>query len=476
MLHKTTGLVGLPATRQAQPLRSGEVSATELVTAHLDRIERLNPQINAIITLDREGALRRAEAADAVAPERRGPLHGLPIAIKDTAQTAGMRTTFGHPLFADNVPTANDLHVERILQAGAVLIGKTNVPEFAAGSNTVNRVFGPTRNPYDLDRSVGGSSGGAAAALAARLVPIADGSDMGGSLRNPASFCGVVGLRPTPGAVPNADATNAFNPLVTNGPMGRTVADTALLLSVMARPTGSTPFAPTVDHAALLDPAPAELRGLRVAYAPDLAGRVPVAPDVRAVIAATAKVLEQTGAHVEFACPDLDGADEAFRTLRAAEFDANWHALLDEHPDDFVDFLADNIRQGRRLSGRQVIRAYTEITRLTRAAEQFFADYDVVLAPVAQLAPFPVQLDWPNQVDGVAMSDYLDWMRAAWLFTPLGAPALSLPAGFTPDGLPVGAQLLTCAGDDAGLLRVALALEQALDLPVTDPFEGAPTA
>src|ERR1700712_581313 len=204
------GIVELPAVRQAELVRTGEISAVELVRAHLDAIDELNPKINAIVTLDRDGALRRAEAADDVPADRRGPLHGLPVAIKDTAQTAGMRTTFGHPLFADNVPAVNDPHVDRILQAGAVLIGKTNVPEFAAGSHTFNRVFGPTRNPYDVTRSVGGSSGGAAAALAARLVPIADGSDMGGSLRNPASFCGVVGMRPTPGLVPSSAERDAF--------------------------------------------------------------------------------------------------------------------------------------------------------------------------------------------------------------------------------------------------------------------------
>ena len=461
-MHNTTDLVQLSATWQAHLLRAGETCVTELVTAHVDRIAELNPAINAIITLDYDGALRQAKAAESVAPEQRGPLHGLPIAIKDTAQTAGMRTTFGHPLFAENIPATNDPHVDRILAAGAVLIGKTNVPEFAAGSNTVNRIFGPTLNPYNPLRSAGGSSGGAAAALAARFVPIADGSDMGGSLRNPASFCGVVGLRPTPGLVPNAETFNAFNPLATNGPMARTVADAALLLSVMARPTSSTPAAPRIDQDALRDLEPAELRGLRVAYAPDLEGRIPVESEVRAVIASTAEVLEQAGAHVELACPDLDGADEAFRTLRAAEFDASWHALLDANPDDFVDFLADNIRQGRRLTGRDVMRAYVEITRLTRAAEQFFSHYDLVLAPVAQLAPFPVEIDWPKQVDGVPMNDYLDWMRAAWLFTPLGVPAISLPAGATPDGLPVGAQLLAAAGDDAGLLRIALTLEHAL--------------
>ena len=463
-------VVHLSATRQVDLLRRGDITAVELMTAHLDRIEQMNDQVNAIVSLDGDRALDQAAAADALPAERRGPLHGLPIAVKDTAQTAGMRTTFGHPLFANNIPNVNDLHVERILQAGAVLIGKTNVPEFAAGSHTVNRVFGATRNPYDLGRSVGGSSGGAAAALAARFIPIADGSDMGGSLRNPASFCGVVGLRPTPGVVPNRDATNAFDPLVTNGPLARTVRDAALLLSVMARPLRSAATGPTLATADLRALAPADLRGLRVAYAPDLGGRIPVDSDVRAVIAATAGALERAGADVQPACPDVGGADDAFRVLRAAQFDVSWHELLQANPEGFVDFLADNIRQGAKVSGRDVMQSYDEVTRLTRSADRFFDDYDLVLAPAAQLPPFPVEWDWPREVGGTPMRDYLEWMRATWLFTPLGIPAVSLPAGYTPGGLPIGAQLLARAGDDTVLLGIALAIEQALDVPGTDPL------
>lgn len=458
-MNSSLEIVGLTACRQAELVCAGQLTATELVTAHLDRIETLNPRVNAIVSVDREGALRRAAAADAMPQERRGPLHGLPIAIKDTAQTAGTRTTFGHPMFADNVPTVNDLHVERILQAGAVLIGKTNVPELAAGSHTFNRVFGATRNPYDLSRSAGGSSGGAAAALASYFVPIADGSDMGGSLRNPASFCNVVGFRPTPGVVPNTGEKDAFNPLVTNGALGRNVADVALLMSVMAQPA---PFG---------SPTPRDLRGLRIAYAPDLGGRVPVDPGVAEVIANTAAVLERAGADITVDCPDLDGSDRAFRTLRAAEFDASWHQYLESDPAAFVDFLADNIAQGATLRGRDVMAAYSEITRLTQCATRFFADYDAVLAPVSTLPPFPVEWDWPKSVNGTAMHDYLDWMRAAWLFTPLGIPGLSLPAGFTTAGLPVGAQLLAAPGNDLELLRIALALEMALALPLANPLE-----
>jgi amidase len=460
-VHLVSGphdLVSLSAIAQRTLLHDGQISAVELVGAHLERINALNPQVNAIVTVDAQRAVEQAAAADALPPDRRGPLHGLPIAIKDTVQTAGMRTTFGHPLYTNNIPPVNDLHVERILDAGAILIGKTNVPEFAAGSHTVNRVFGPTRNPHDLTRSAGGSSGGAAAALAAHFVPIADGSDMGGSLRNPASLCGVVGMRPTPGLVADRSAPNGFNPLVTIGPMARSVSDVMLLWSVLHRPLSAT--------------SPLDLRGMRVAYAPDLDSLVPVDPDVRDVLAATAGVLERAGAHVEHACPDLTNADVAFRHLRAAEFDANWHELAGQGPDVLVDFLAENVRAGAHLRGRDVIRAYEEITRLTRAAEDFFARYDLVLAPASQLPAFPLGWDWPREVDGVPMTDYLEWMRAAWLFTPLGIPTLSLPAGHTRSGLPVGAQLLTRAGSDETLLRIALSLEQILALPHIDPLEG----
>lgn len=352
-----------------------------------------------------------------------------------------------------------------------MLIGKTNVPEFAAGSHTFNRVFGPTRNPYDVTRSVGGSSGGAAAALAARLVPIADGSDMGGSLRNPASFCSVVGMRPTPGLVPDSAERDAFNPLATNGPLVRTVDDVALVLSVIAAPPSSDTYDAQPNTAGLRSLRAADLRGLRVAYTADLGGRVPVDPEVGDVIASTAALLEQAGAGVEHACPDLDGSDEAFRTLRAADFDANWRDLLAAHPDGFVDFLADNIRQGASLSGRDVMTAYAELTRLRQSAARFFGDYDLVLAPVTQIAAFPVDWTWPRSVNGTPMHDYLDWMRSAWLFTPLGIPALSLPAGFTPAGLPVGAQLLAAPGRDLTLLRIASALESALNLPAANPLK-----
>jgi amidase len=450
----------------AAMVRSRQVSAAEVLEDHLRQIDSLNPTVNAIVTLDEEGARHAAAEADKAlaAGSDVGPLHGLPIAFKDTARTKGMRTTFGHPRFADYVPDDDDAHVRLILAAGAIRLGKTNVPEHAAGSHTVNRVFGATRNPYDPTRSAGGSSGGAAASLAAGFQPIADGSDMGGSLRNPASFCNVVGLRPTPGLVPDGGA-NALCPLGVVGPMGRTARDAALLLGVMSAPgmdDGGAVAARATRFVAEVDAAGhdgEDFRGLRVAFAPTLGGRVPVEREVLDVVDRQARLLAELGADVELACPDLDGSDEAFRTLRAAAFDSLWGDELAAEPDVFNYFLAGNIREGAALTGRDVVRAEEEVTRLARGADQFFGRYDVVIAPAAQVAPFPVELDFPTVVAGQQLETYLDWMRAAYLFTPLGIPGLSVPAGFTPSGLPVGLQMLTRRGSDLRLLRLAAAFE-----------------
>ncbi|GAA3645618.1 amidase [Nocardioides ginsengisoli] len=445
----------------------GDFSAREVLAAHLDRIDRDNPTVNAIVTLDREGAERAAAAADEEAVRRRAaglplaPLHGVPIAFKDTHATAGLRTTYGSPLHADNVPTADDEVVRRIQDAGAVRTGKTNVPEFAAGSHTFNEVFGPTHNPYAVGRTAGGSSGGAAAALAARFQPIADGSDMGGSLRNPASMCNVVGLRPTPGRIAEPTTGVAFTPLAVSGPMGRTVDDTALLLSVMSGPHRHDPMSMHGEHPSADAVTAADLRGLRVAWAPTLGDRVAMERQVLDVLDPAVKVFTELGADVEHACLDLDGSDDAFRVLRAAEFDLMWGDRLAAEPDAFKADIVWNINEGRKSSGRDVMRAFAELTRLQRAAHDFFDDYDVLLAPVSQVAAFPVEQIWPTDIDGIPQHTYLDWMRASYLFTPLGVPAISVPAGFTPDGLPVGLQIITRARTESTLLGIAAAFEAA---------------
>lgn len=463
----------MDATELRALIGASKVSAVEVLDAHLDRIRSLNPVVNAVVSIDEAAARKAAVAADrkTVAKEFLGPLHGLPISFKDTARTAGMKTTYGSLRYTDNIPDTNDLHVQRILDAGAVPIGKTNVPEHAAGSHTVNRVFGTTRNPYDHRMSAGGSSGGAAAALAAGFQPIADGSDMGGSLRNPASFCNVVGLRPTPGTVPN-DGPNVISPLTVVGPMARSVSDAALLLSVMAGRSDQDPYSTTDYDVVLNQDQPIDLAKLRIAFAPTLGGRIPVSKDVADVVGAQAKMFESLGAKVELACPDLDGADEAFRVIRAAEFDAEWRQPLQEQPEAFNPFLTWNIEEGAKLSGRDVIRAQETMTRLMRNAAGFFTRYDLVLAPAAQVAPFPVELQYPTEINGQPQHSYLDWMRAAYLFSPLGIPAISVPAGFTPSGLPVGLQMLSARGQDAHLLRIAKSYEHLSTAFRTPPNKG----
>jgi amidase len=320
--------------------------------------------------------------------------------------------------------------------------------------------------------SAGGSSGGAAAALAAGFQPIADGSDMGGSLRNPASFCNVVGLRPTPGMIPNADGANVFSHLTVCGPMARTVQDTALLFSVMAGHSDRDPLSATDNPALLAAPEPMDLSSLRIAYAPTLGGRVPVSKEVLDVLEPQARLFESLGARVEIACPDLEGSEEVFRTIRAAEFDAEWGEELRADPEAFNSILTWNIEEGSSLSARDMIRAQESMTRLVRSTADFFTHYDLVLAPAAQVAPFPVELQYPTEINGQPQHSYLDWMRAAYLFTPLGIPAISVPAGFTREGLPIGLQMLSARGTDGTLLRIARSFEQLTTISRTPPNKG----
>jgi amidase len=452
-----------PATELAALVRAREVSARELLDAHLARIARLDPALNAIVTLDADGARAAADAADAALAAGRpvGPLHGLPVAHKDTHLTGGMRTTWGSPLFADHVPEDDELVVARLRAAGAIRVGKTNTPEFAAGSHTFNPVFGVTHNPYRHGLSAGGSSGGAAGALAAGLVPVAEGSEMGGSLRNPAAFCNVVGLRPTPGRVPTWPAPIGWSTLSVQGPMGRTVADVALQLSAIAGPDLRVPISLEGDGAGFAAPLPEDLTGLRIAWAPDLGGRVTVDPAVTAVLAASVPVFEELGASVEEDCPDLTGADEAFGTLRAWLFEAAHLEKSRRHPELVKESIRWNAEMGAKLSGPELARAEMAHTTLYERVVSFFDRYDVLLAPTTQVLPFPVELEYPTEIGGVQQENYLEWMRSCTLITPTGCPALSVPGGFTPDGLPVGLQVIAPPRADRRVLEVGHAFEQA---------------
>jgi len=468
------------AVALAGMLRRREVSAREVVSAHIARIEAFDPAINAIVTRTFEAAMARAADADEVAARggSLGLLHGLPVAHKDLAETAGVRTTYGSPLFATNVPQRDALVVQRMAQAGAISLGKTNVPEFGAGSHTVNPVFGATHNPYDLSRSAGGSSGGAAAALAARFIALADGSDLGGSLRNPASFCNVVGLRPSPGRVPDWPFADAADQFAVVGPMGRTVADTALLLAVLAGPDPRVPLALEEPPPALDEPAQVgallnrDISGLRIAWSPDLG--LPVEPEVLQVLAPARQVLAALGGIVTDAAPDLSGADEVFRTFRAFAFATFRRQLLTQAPDLIGPNVTWNIQRGLALTTADLSRATVLRAELADRISAFFADSDVLACPVTQVAPFDVTLDWVHEINGHPLQTYLDWMASAYLISATGLPAISVPAGFTAGGLPVGLQLVGRRRGDWDLLAVARAFESATGHAASVP-QSAPS-
>lgn len=465
----TDQLCAMTAVDQAAQIRSRAISCRELVEAHLRRIERLNPLVNAIVTLVPEQALAAAEACDAALaagaapPPEVAPLYGLPVAHKDLNETRGIRTTYGSPIFADHVPDFDSLIVERLRGAGAISIGKTNTPEFGAGSQTFNQVFGATRNPYDPSKTCGGSSGGAAVALACAMVPLADGSDMGGSLRNPAGYCNVVGFRTTPGRVPVWPDQAPFVPLSVDGPMARTVADVALMLSAIAGPDPRAPLSLGEPGARFADPLEGELRGLRVAWSPDLGG-LPVDPRTAAVFAARRADFEALGCAVEEATPDLRDADEIFITLRALRFELGLGEHLDRRRAQLKDTVIWNIEAGRRLSGPEVGRAMRLHSALLARMRDFFARYDALVLPVSQVPPFPIEQPFVTEIAGVKLENYLAWMRSCYWITTTLQPAIAVPAGFTPEGLPVGLQIVGRPRDELGVLRLAYGYEQATQL------------
>jgi amidase len=449
------------ASELAAGLRAGTFSAREVMEAHLARIEAVNPRVNAIVTLvEPERALAAADAADRARArgEPLGVLHGLPLAVKDLEETAGLRTTYGSPLFADHVPGADSLMVARLKRAGGIIIGKTNTPEFGAGSQTFNRVFGATRNPYDLARTPGGSSGGAAAAVAAGLVPVADGSDLGASVRNPAAFCNLVSLRPTAGRIPDPGPGDLWNPLAVLGPIGRSVDDLALFLQAVAGPDPGDPLSlqdPPETFAADLR---ADPRGLRIAWSRDLGG-LPVDPEITRVLEAQRATFSALGCVVEDAEPDFAGADEAFETLRALGY-AGMEPILDDLKPD----LAENVRIGLRLTGPQVARGLALRTEAFQRMAALLERYDALAAPVTQVPPYPVEVEWPREVDGTPMGSYIEWFRSCSRISVTAHPAMSVPAGFTADGLPVGLQLVGRHRGELDLLRLARAFTEATGL------------
>jgi amidase len=453
----------LDARDLAARIARREASAREVMAAHLARIERFDPQLNAIVArLDREAALALAADADErqARGEQTGPLHGLPIAFKDTHAAVGFPHTMGSPILRDHRPLADAVLVERIRRAGALAVGKTNVPEFGLGSHTYNAVYGTTRNPWDPTKSAGGSSAGAGAALAARLLPIADGGDMAGSLRNPGNFNGVVGFRPSPGVVPNGPSALPFEHLAVSGPMARTVADAAWLLSIIAGADARDPASLPIDPARFAAPLGRDFAGVRVAWCPDLGG-LPLDRRVRAVLDAQRKTFEELGCIVEDAHPDLTGAEDVFMTLRALAVATLLGPLLPHHRDRLKPEAIWNIEAGLALTGADVGRAMAAQGALLDRMRRFFERYAFLLCAVNQVPPFDASLDWPKEIEGVAMEHYIAWMRSAYWISATLHPAISVPAGFTADGLPVGVQIVGGWHDDFGVLQLAHAFEGA---------------
>jgi amidase len=446
----------------ARLIRTKKLSAREALAAHLKQIERVNPKVNAIVTLVPELAAEAAARADEMQARKEalGPLHGVPVAHKDLFETRGIRTTFGSPLYKDNIPTADDIVVERMRRAGAITIGKTNTPEFGSGSQTFNKVFGATHNPYDLTKTCGGSSGGAAVALACGLVPLASGSDTGGSLRNPAAFCNVVGFRPSIGRVPNPKAAFAWFTLSTSGCLGRSTADLAFALSTIAGPDSRAPLSidePGERFTRTLD---RSMKGVRVAWFKDLGG-VPFDARVLAVVQEHRKTFESLGCIVEQAEPDFAPAEVAFRVLRAWNSANTYGERLREHPDAFKDTLRGEIEEGLRLTGMDLAHAEVAHGLLWRRFQAFLEKYEYFVLPTTQLPPFEVDTPYPTEIAGVKFDSYIDWMKSCWYISATGNPAASVPAGFTSDGLPVGVQIVGRNKEDFSVLQAAHAFEQA---------------
>ena len=452
----------LPAHELVRHIRARELSAVEVMDAHIAQIERVNPAVNAVVTFLPDRAREGARAVDAALArgDDPGPLAGLPVAHKDLTATRGIRTTFGSPIFKDFVPDADAIIVERLRKAGAITVGKTNTPEFGAGSQTFNPVFGATRNPYDLARTCGGSSGGAAAALACGLLPIADGTDFGGSLRNPASFCNVVGLRPSAGRVPNWPSMSAWFPMGVVGPMARTVQDIALTMSAICGPDARSPIC-LQDHGLMFArPLARDFKGARIAWSADLGG-LPVEPEVRRVMEARRKVFTDLGCVVEDATPDLRDADEIFSVMRAWYFELAFGELLKTKRALMKDTVIWNIEEGARLTGPQVGAAEVKRTQLFHRMREFMEKFDFLVAPVVQVLPFGVDVPYLTRINDVELGNYIEWMRSCYYISVTGAPALSVPCGFSGGGLPVGLQIVGRHQDDFGVLQIAHAFEQA---------------
>ena len=449
-------------------LQRGTITAQALMSNVYARIKALNPALNALVALlPEEQAMALAAAADGIPAGERGPLHGLPMALKDAVAVKGFATTWGFKGFADNLEQADDELAARLRRAGALFIGHSNMPEFGLGSHTFNELYGNTYNPYNMTKTPGGSSGGAAVALAADILPLADGSDLGGSLRNPASFCNVVGFRPSMGRMPFNRGFGWYGRMVTTGPMAKTVADTTLLFSVMAGPDSADPLTLPESGTTFLDAleplSSEELSNLRISVSKDL-GTLAIDPEVAETIGSAGSVMRELGAEVVDSLPNLDGAMDVFQTQRAAGLrllakrletvDPNWR-------DNIKDTARWNIEKGLALSADELMQAELQRTNIYRRVAAFFEDHDALIIPAAQVPPFDADIDWVREINGIAMPTYIDWMAVCCMISVTGLPTISVPGGFTAKGLPIGVQIVGKPKGDLALLRIAHAFERA---------------
>lgn len=455
-----------------------KLSASELLESCIKRTDAVDPAVNAMVARDDERARVAAKAADAATMrgEALPPLHGLPIGVKDLENVAGLRTTYGSELFRDFVPEQDQLIVANVRKAGAIVLGKTNTPEWGAGANTRNAVYGVTANPFDTTKNAAGSSGGSGVALATGMVPIATGSDTGGSLRNPAAYNGIVGFRPTPGLVPSEKRLIGWNPLPVLGPMARTVPDLCLLLSAMVSDDAADPMATTIHGRQVrraedfARPETIDLASLKVAITPDF-GFAPTEKHIREVFAEKVGKFSSLFAATEEATPDCSGADEVFEVLRSLNFLASMYERVRDTPEMVGPNVRANVEEGLRYGALDITRALKQQTAIYHNWQSFFGDYDVVLSPAVTLSPRPWSELYPAKIDGKPTRTYFHWLACAYAVTNVGHPAISLPVGLDRNGMPFGLQIVGPRGGDAKVLAVAAALEAAL---AGDPLTARP--
>ena len=461
-----------PATELQRLYRARKTSPLEVMQAVLARVDAVNPRLNAIVTLARESALKEAKAATAALKKKGrklGPLHGVPVSIKDLTPTKGIRTTWGSKVFEHHVPEEDALIVERLKAAGAIVFAKTNTPEFGAGGNTFNAVFGVTRNPWNTALTCGGSSGGAAVALATGMGPIAQGSDLGGSLRTPAAFCGVVGFRTTPGLVPVHPTLLGWDSLGVTGPMARTVGDAALMLSAVAGPDDRAPLSYDADAGAFLKAVKApSVKGWRVAWTPDLNGLIPVDAEVARVAEGATRVFRSLGARVESVCCDFGEVNDIVLGTRGLTMVANHADKLPQWKEQMQKGLVWNIEQGLALTPRDIAKAQTLRTQLWQRVRAFMTTRELLILPTVAVSPFPVEQPYPTEIDGKPLDNYTQWFFLTYGITVTGLPVISVPCGFTKGGLPVGLQIVGRRRQEAMVLRAAAAFEAAA--PWADKF------